>query len=139
MDRIQPYRLEMGSRFATRRAKNLYEFWGRKIAKTLDAEAEEEGATMLLNCASQEYFGAVDRDALVIPVITPVFKEIKEGKARIVSFFSKKARGAMARHIVQNRLTDPADLKGFTAGGYRYEADGSDSDTMLFTRGYQKA
>ena len=72
-------------------------------------------------------------------MITPVFKEIKDGKARIVSFFSKKARGAMARHIIQNRLTDPADLQGFTAGGYRYEADGSDSETMLFTRNYPEA
>ena len=139
MDAIEPYRLEMGSKLKTERGASLYEYWGARLAEALNSQAQATGSQALVNCASQEYFGAVDRDALAIPVITPVFKEIKDGKARIVSFFSKKARGAMARHIVQNRLTDPADLQGFAAGGYRFEDEGSDSETMLFTRDYPEA
>ena len=136
MDAIEPYRLEMGSRLKTEKGTSLYDYWGVRLAEALNAQAEAVGSQVLVNCASQEYFGAVDSETLAIPVITPVFKEITDGRARIVSFFSKKARGAMARHIVQNRLTDPADLKGFSAGGYRYVADGSDSKTMVFERDY---
>lgn len=139
MDAIEPYRLEMGSRLKTAKGASLYEYWGTRLAEALNAQAEAVGSQALVNCASQEYFGAVDRGALAIPVIEPVFKEIKDGKAKIVSFFAKKARGAMARHIVQNRLTDPADLQGFSAGGYRYEADASDSATMVFMRDYPKS
>ena len=139
MDAIEPYRLEMGSRLKTDRGASLYEYWGARLAEALNAQAEAVGSQALVNCASQEYFGAVDRSALAVPVITPVFKEIKDGKARIVSFFAKKARGAMARHIVQNRLTSPADLKGFSAGGYHYAADASDGETMVFMREYPEA
>ena len=136
MDAIEPYRLEMGSKLKTEKGTSLYEYWGARLAEALNSQAQATGSQALVNCASQEYFGAVDRDALAIPVITPVFKEIKDGKARIVSFFAKKARGAMARHIVQNRLSDPAELKGFSAGGYRYAADASDDATMVFLRDY---
>ena len=136
MDAIEPYRLEMGSRLKTEKGGSLYEYWGPRLAEALNAQADAVGSQALVNCASQEYFGAVDRAALAMPVITPVFKEIKDGRARIVSFFAKKARGAMARHIVQNRLTESADLQGFSAGGYRYAADQSDSETMVFTRDY---
>ena len=139
MDAIEPYRLEMGSRLKTGRGASLYEYWGDRLAEALNTQAEAVGSQALVNCASQEYFGAVDRDALAIPVITPVFKEIKDGKSRIVSFFAKKARGAMARHIVQNRLTDPADLQGFSAGGYRYAAGASDGETMVFERDYPES
>ena len=136
MDAIEPYRLEMGSKLKTEKGTSLYEYWGARLAEALNSQAQATGSQALVNCASQEYFGAVDRDALAVPVITPVFKEIKDGKARIVSFFAKKARGAMARHIVQNRLSDPAELKGFSAGGYRYAADASDDATMVFLRDY---
>ena len=102
-------------------------------------QADAVGSKALANCASQGYFGAVDRDALAMPVITPVFTENRDGEARIVSFFSKSARGVIARHIVQNHLTDPAELQGFTAGCYWFEAEGSDSETMLFTRNYPEA
>ena len=136
LDAIEPYRLEMGSKLKTEKGGSLYEYWGTRLAEALNAQAEAVGSKALVNCASQEYFGAVDRDALAIPLITPVFKEIKDGRARIVSFFAKKARGAMARYIVQNRLTAPADLPGFSAGGYRYAADASDSETMVFMRDY---
>ncbi|MEX0502548.1 peroxide stress protein YaaA [Alphaproteobacteria bacterium LSUCC0719] len=134
MDAIEPYRLEMGSRLKTEKGASLYEYWGGRLAEALNAQAAAVGSQALVNCASQEYFAAVDRDVLEIPVITPVFKEIKDGKSRIVSFFAKKARGAMARHIVQNRLTDPADLKSFSVGGYQYVAEASDSATMVFER-----
>lgn len=139
MDAIEPYRLEMGSRLKTDKGRSLYEYWGTRLADALNAQADATGSQLLVNCASQEYFGAVDRGALAIPVITPVFKEIKDGRARIVSFFAKKARGAMARHIVQNRLSDMADLQGFSAGGYRYAADASDGETFVFTRDYPEA
>jgi cytoplasmic iron level regulating protein YaaA (DUF328/UPF0246 family) len=139
MDAIEPYRLEMGSRLKTDKGRSLYEYWGTRLADALNAQADATGSQLLVNCASQEYFGAVDRGALAIPVITPVFKEIKDGRASIVSFFAKKARGAMTRHIVQNRLSDMADLQGFSAGGYRYAADASDGETFVFTRDYPKA
>jgi cytoplasmic iron level regulating protein YaaA (DUF328/UPF0246 family) len=139
MDAIEPYRLEMGSRLKTDKGRSLYEYWGTRLADALNAQADATGSQLLVNCASQEYFGAIDRGALAIPVITPVFKEIKDGRASIVSFFAKKARGAMTRHIVQNRLSDMADLQGFSAGGYRYAADASDGETFVFTRDYPKA
>ena len=139
MDAIEPYRLEMGSKLKTDKGRSLYEYWGTRLADALNAQADATGSQLLVNCASQEYFGAVDRGALAIPVITPVFKEIKDGRARIVSFFAKKARGAMARHIVPNRLSDMADLQGFSAGGYRYAADASDGETFVFTRDYPEA
>ena len=139
MDAIEPYRLEMGSRLKTDKGRSLYEYWGTRLADALNAQADATGSQLLVNCASQEYFGAVDRGALAIPVITPVFKEIRNGRARIVSFYAKKARGAMARHIVQNRLSDMADLQGFSAGGYRYAAAASDGETIVFTRDYPEA
>ncbi len=136
MDRIQPYRLEMGSRLATRRAKTLYEYWGRKIAKTLNAEAEGEGSDTLLNCASQEYFGAVDRAALSLNVIEPVFLERKDGTEKIVSFFAKKARGAMARFVIENRIDRADALKDFAVDGYEFQPDQSEGGRMVFSRDY---
>ena len=138
LDAIQPYRLEMGSRLKTRRGKSLYDYWGAGPAKALNAQGEATGSDVLINCASQEYFGAVDLKALKLQVITPQFMEDKgDGKGpKIVSFFAKKARGAMARFIVQNRLRDPADIQGFDLGGYAYQADLSTSDKPVFVRPY---
>lgn len=136
MDAIQPYRLEMGSRLKTRRGKNLYEFWRDGISKSLNAQADVVGTDILVNCASQEYFGAVDPKALKLRVITPVFMEDKGGAPKIVSFFAKKARGSMARYIIQRRLTDPESLKDFDFGGYAYQADMSQGDRMIFLRDY---
>ncbi len=136
LDAIQPYRLEMGSRLKTRRGKSLYDYWGDTIAKALTAQAAEVGTQTLINCASQEYFGAADRKALKLRVITPTFMELKDGKPRIVSFFAKRARGAMARFIVENRLTEPEDIKGFQTGGYAFDADLSEGDTWVFLRDY---
>ena len=136
LDAIQPYRLEMGSKLKTRRGASLYEYWGDTIAKALNARAADVGTDLLVNCASQEYFGAVDRKALKLRVITPSFMEVKDDKPRIVSFFAKRARGAMARFIVENRLTDAEEIKDFTSGGYAYDADLSDGDTWAFVRDY---
>lgn len=136
LDRIQPYRLEMGSRLATRRGKSLYDFWGSKIAETLNAEAETEGAKYLLNCASQEYFGSVDRKVLKLDVIEPIFRERKDGKEKMVSFFAKKARGAMARFAIESRAETPKDLRNFSTSGYKYQRDQSDESRMVFVRDY---
>lgn len=134
LDAIQPYRLEMGSRLKNVRGKDLYAFWGDQISTALNAQASEVGANHLINCASQEYFGAVQPEALDIPVITPVFLEERDGTEKIVSFYAKKARGSMARYIVDNRISDPADLVHFDLGGYRYRADLSQANGPVFSR-----
>jgi uncharacterized protein len=134
LDAIQPYRLEMGSRLVNKRGKTLYAYWGDRIAKALNREAAAAGTDMLVNCASQEYFCAVDQTALKPRIVTPVFFEDKPGGPKIVSFFAKKARGAMARFIVENRLTYPADLCDFDTGGYRYQPDLSGPDRPVFLR-----
>lgn len=137
LDNIEPYRLEMGSRLKTEKGKSLYDYWGDRLSKALNRYADEVETNVLVNCASQEYFGAVDRDALKLRVITPTFLDTKNGKAKVISFFAKKARGAMARFIVQNRLTDPESLKEFDSGGYRYDAARSTEDEPVFIRGEQ--
>ncbi len=131
LDALKPYRLEMGSRLSTRRGKDLYAFWGDRIAKVLNEDAAATGATHLLNCASQEYFGAVDRKALKLPVITPTFLEDKPSGPKQVSFFAKQARGAMARFVSDNRISDPADLKGFATGGYVWQDSPDDAPVFL--------
>ncbi len=136
LDAIQPYRLEMGSKLKTRRGKNLYEYWRDQLSKALNAQGAEVGSEALVNCASQEYFGAVDLKALNLKVITPVFMEDKAGTPKIVSFFAKKARGAMARYIIQHRLTDPTGLLDFDSGGYEYRPDLSEDDKPVFVRPY---
>ncbi|MEM9636583.1 MAG: peroxide stress protein YaaA [Pseudomonadota bacterium] len=141
LDAIQPYRLEMGSRMKTRRGETLYDYWRDGLSKALNAQADVVGAAVLVNCASQEYFGAVAPKALKLRVITPSFKEDKhDGKGpRIVSFFAKKARGAMARHVIRNRSTDTEDLKDFNWEGYRYRDDLSVPDAPVFVRDYPTA
>ncbi len=139
LDAIQPYRLEMGSRLKTRRGASLYDYWRDVPAKALNAQAEATGSDVLVNCASQEYFGAVDLKALKPQVITPQFMEDKNGTPKIVSFFAKRARGAMARFIVQNRLTDPAAITEFDSGGYVYRPDLSATDKPVFVRPYDSA
>ena len=139
LDAIQPYRLEMGSKLKTRRGKSLYEYWGDTVAKALNAQGAAQDTDTLINCASQEYFGAADRKALKLRVITPTFMEVKEDRPRIVSFFAKRARGAMARYMIENRLTQPDDIKGFSSGGYAYDVDLSDGDKWVFLRDYPKA
>jgi cytoplasmic iron level regulating protein YaaA (DUF328/UPF0246 family) len=138
LDGIQAYRLEMGSRLKTRRGANLYDYWRDQIAKALKAQAAEVNTDTLINCASQEYFGAVPPKALGLRIVTPAFMEDKgDGKGpKIVSFFAKKARGSMARFIIQRRLTDPEGILDFDLGGYAYREDLSEVDKPVFVRPY---
>ena len=134
LDAIQPYRLEMGSRLKTQRGKSLYDYWGSTISEALNAQAEQVQTDTLINCASQEYFGAVKPDALTLNVVTPQFYEDKPGGPKIVSFYAKQARGAMARFIIQNRLTKPEQIRDFDTGGYAYQPDQSTPDRPVFLR-----
>jgi uncharacterized protein len=134
LDAIQPYRLEMGSRLENPKGRDLYAFWGKKIALALNELAKARGATTLINCASTEYFSAVDIKALKLSILTPVFLEERNGEARIVSFWAKKARGAMARYISQHHLTNPQDLRGFDLGGYCFRPDQSNDTRLIFSR-----
>lgn len=138
LDGIQPYRLEMGSRLKTRRGASLYDYWGDTLSHALRETAEAVGTGLLVNCASQEYFGAVQPETLGLRVVTPVFLEDKPGGPKIVSFFAKKARGAMARFIVQRRLTDPEGLAGFDLGGYAFRPEISEPDRPVFLRAEAK-
>ena len=133
-DAIQPYRLEMGSRLKTAKGKTLYDYWGGTIAEALNAQVADLGSDLLVNCASQEYFGAVDLTQLQPRVVTPTFLEDKPGGPKVVSFYAKKARGAMARFIIQNRITEAASLQDFETGGYRYQAELSQADKPVFLR-----
>ncbi|WP_127559623.1 peroxide stress protein YaaA [Nioella ostreopsis] len=134
LDAMQEYRLEMGSRLKTERGKSLYDYWGGQIAEALNAEADRLNTETLINCASVEYFTAVQPDVLRPRVITPQFLEEKPGGPKVVSFFAKKARGAMARFIIQNRLRDPEAILDFDTGGYRYAPDLSAPDKPAFYR-----
>ena len=134
MDKIQPYRLEMGSRLETSKGPNLYAYWGPRLSKALNAQAEAVGTDTLLNCASQEYFGAVDPKALKLRVIEPVFLENKAGVEKVVSFFAKKARGAMARFAVTERIDRAEGLKDFTTGGYAFQPAQSEGNRWVFSR-----
>lgn len=136
LDGIQPYRLEMGSKLKTRRGGDLYAYWRDQLSKALNAQAQAVGTDVLVNCASLEYFGAVASKPLKLKVITPQFLEDKDGTPKIVSFFAKRARGSMARYIVQHRLTDPAGLRDFDHGGYRYDAARSTQEKPVFVRPY---
>ncbi|THH34822.1 peroxide stress protein YaaA [Aliishimia ponticola] len=136
LDAMQPYRLEMGSKLKTRRGGTLYAYWRDQLSKALNAQADVLGADTLINCASQEYFGAVDLDALKLRVVTPVFMEDKGTGPKIVSFFAKKARGAMARYIIQRRITDPSGILDFDLGGYAYQPAMSEADKPVFMRPY---
>lgn len=120
LDAIRPYRLEMGSRLKTRKGPSLYAYWGPRLAQALTEQAASVNADTLVNCASVEYFSAVDEKALGLTLITPQFFEEKPGGPKIVSFFAKKARGAMARFIMERRLTTPDQLLDFDTGGYAY-------------------
>ncbi|HVY33091.1 MAG TPA: peroxide stress protein YaaA [Caulobacteraceae bacterium] len=134
LDVIQPYRLEMGVRLKTRRGQSLYDFWGSRIAEQLNAAAEGHADPTLINLASQEYFASVRQDALRIPLLTCQFKELKDGEAKIVSFFAKKARGLMARYAIEGRLDRPEGLKDFTVDGYGFDAKRSNEREWVFVR-----
>ncbi|WP_371369528.1 peroxide stress protein YaaA [Pseudomonas sp. QL9] len=134
LDLMQPYRLEMGTRLANARGANLYEFWGERISGWLNEDLAEQGDAVLLNLASTEYFGAVKRKALDARIIDTEFKDLKNGQYKIISFYAKKARGLMARYVIKERLTNPEGLKDFTYAGYRFAAEESSVDRLVFLR-----
>ena len=133
LDLIQPYRLEMGTSLSVGRKKDLYELWHEMITDFLNKELEDD--ELFVNLASQEYFKAIDTDKLKVPVITPVFKDFKNGKLKIISFYAKKARGSMVRFIVDTEAQTVDDLKAFDYDGYRYSAEESKKENeLVFTR-----
>lgn len=134
LDLIQPYRLEMGTDLTVARKKNLYEFWKSKITAKLNQELEESGQKVLINLASNEYFSAIDIKKLKSRIITPAFKEHKNGQYQMVSFFAKRARGLMSRFIIQNKITDPDEIKAFDLEGYYFNNQLSKGDNLVFTR-----
>jgi cytoplasmic iron level regulating protein YaaA (DUF328/UPF0246 family) len=134
LDLMQPYRLEMGLKFANSGGKNLYEFWGDEITRAVQQQLKKSGSKVLVNLASNEYFKAVQPKALDAEVITPVFKDLKGGKYKIISFYAKKARGQMARFIIDNELNEPDGLKKFRTDGYRYNKAESSARELVFTR-----
>lgn len=134
LDVIQPYRLEMGVRLRTARGANLYDFWGDRIAQALNAAGEGHSHHQIVNLASQEYFGAVKAKALNWPVITCRFLEEKDGEAKIISFYAKKARGLMARFAADNRAKKAEDLKDFNIDGYRFQPSRSEGGDWVFSR-----
>jgi uncharacterized protein len=134
LDLIQPYRLEMGTNISIARKKNLYEFWKTKITAKLNQELAESGQKELINLASNEYFSAIDTRKLKARIITPAFKEHKNGQYQMVSFFAKKARGLMSRFIIQNQITDPEEMKAFDLDGYYFNNQLSKENNWVFTR-----
>jgi uncharacterized protein len=134
LDLMQPYRLEMGTKLANPRGKDLYAFWGERISGWLNQALAAQGDEVLLNLASNEYFGAVKRKALQARVIDTEFRDWKNGQYKIISFYAKKARGLMARHVIKQRLRTPEELKGFNDQGYAYSAEHSSADKLVFLR-----
>ena len=131
---MQAYRLEMGTPLKTSRGKDLYAFWGSKLTQALRELLEQEKKPALLNLASEEYFKAIQAKDLGCPVISPVFQDEKDGKYKIISFYAKSARGLMARFVVENRLTNIADITQFNLDGYRYAASESTVSKPVFRR-----
>jgi len=134
LDLMQPYRLEMGTRFSNERGKNLYEFWGNKITDKLNQELAEQKSPVLINLASNEYFKSVKSELLSAQVITPVFKDWKNDKYKIISFYAKKARGMMSAYIIKNRLESPSDIKQFDSAGYAFSPEQSTEKEWVFLR-----
>jgi cytoplasmic iron level regulating protein YaaA (DUF328/UPF0246 family) len=132
LDLMQPYRLEMGTQMPVGINKNLYVFWKIKLTKAINALLQKD--ELFVNLASNEYFSAVDAKALKVPVITPEFKDYKDGKLKMISFFAKKARGLMVRYIIDTNAQTLEDLKGFNYEGYQFDANLSTQNKLVFTR-----
>lgn len=134
LDLIHPHRLEMGTRLSTTRGKDLYAFWGDTITDRLNRTAQEQGAKVLVNLASEEYFKSVKPRQLDVPVIAPVFEDWKNGKYKIISFYAKRARGMLARYAAVNAIRDPQQLKQFDVDGYAYVPEASNDKSWVFRR-----
>lgn len=134
LDYIQPYRLEMGTKFANEGGDNLYQFWGEQITDAMNAQLKKSNSEVLLNLASNEYFKSIQQKNINADIITPVFKDLKNGKYKIISFYAKKARGLMSAYVIKSQLTDVEDIKQFDTDGYRYNAAMSSAREWVFTR-----
>lgn len=137
LDLMQPYRLEMGTKLSNAGGKNLYEFWADRITSKLNEALAESRSDLLVNLASNEYFKAVNPKKLAVPIITPVFKDTKNGQLKIISFYAKKARGMMARFILETKPKTVKDLEAFNAAGYQFEASASSEKELVFHRAEQ--
>ncbi len=138
LDLMQAYRLEMGTPLKNARGKDLYAFWGSRVTNSLKQILYKQKKPVLLNLASEEYFKVLQSKDLDCPVVAPIFQDAKDGKYKIISFYAKRARGLMARFVVQNRIIDPEDLKGFNLDGYRYYAAESKPGKPVFRRAEKK-
>ena len=134
LDLMYPYRLEMGTKMKNENGKNLYEFWGNKITTSINALAKKNNSKGIINLASVEYFSSVKTENLDLPVYSPVFKDFKNGKYKIIRFFAKKARGSIARFVIQNKIKNPTDLNKFNLDGYKYSAKDSTEYSPVFLR-----
>ena len=134
LDRMQAYRLEMGTALANSRGRNLYAFWGDTIAQHLNRRAQRDASPVIVNLASQEYFHAADRNVLKPRVVECVFEDWKTDRYKVISFFAKRARGLMARFAVQGRLSTPRELEAFDLDGYAFDASVSETDRLVFRR-----
>ena len=134
LDRMQPYRLEMGTALENPHGRNLYAFWGDTLALYLNRRVAADPAPVIVNLASNEYFKAADRKVLKPRVIDCVFEDWKGGKYKVISFFAKRARGLMARHAITHRLVSPSDLQSFASDGYAFDRAGSEPDRLVFRR-----
>ena len=135
LDKLQPYRLEMGCRLPNPHGADLYAYWGDAIAEHLNAQAATDATPVIVNLASQEYFRAADRKQVLAPrVVECVFEDWKNGRYKVISFFAKRARGLMARYAIDKRIATPAGLKRFDSEGYRFEAAVSGRDRLVFRR-----
>lgn len=137
LDRIQPYRLEMGTRLKVGETNNLYSFWGHQLTQTLNEDIKETHAELVLNLASQEYFGAIQPKNVDARVVTPIFKDKKNGEYKIISFFAKKARGSMVRYLLDHSIASINDVKSFNYDGYRFCEERSANDEWVFIRDEQ--
>lgn len=134
LDAIQPYRLEMGTRLQTERGRTLYEYWGPLISKRINSQLRGHSHRIVVNLASTEYFGAVDKKTLSASVLSVSFQEIRGAERKVIGLFAKRARGMMARYIVKNRIETPSELRDFREGSYRFDRKASQAQAFVFTR-----
>lgn len=137
LDLMQAYRLEMGTKFSDEAGKNLYCFWKEKVTESIVRDLKKTKSTCLVNLASSEYFSVIDQDKIELPIVTPVFRDEKDGVYKIISFYAKRARGMMADYIVRSNASSPKDLKGFSVAGYMFDKASSSGDELVFLRSEQ--
>lgn len=134
LDMIEPYRLEMGVPLKVGRKKDLYAFWGEKLTRRVNGDVESSGSKAIINLASKEYWSAIDTRKLKVPVISPIFKDERNGEFKFITLFGKKARGWLTAHIIQNRITEPESLKQYSRDGYSFNPALSSETDWVFTR-----